>query len=460
MDDRVHLVNLCETLQALYEKRIIRYAKNQKWQIVKTTKGLKIHEHCRKLMVNMWPQSGKSRTLILFCQWVFGQNQAERIITCSYNDDLASDFSRYTRNGIAEEKSQPHEISFSDIFPDVKIQHGNASFEKWALEGQFFSYKGAGVGGSITGKGGTIRIVDDPIKDAETAYNDSALEKIWRWYTGTFLSRGSGLPIDIINMTRWSTNDPCGRLLKGERANDWYVITLNPIDENDRAICPELLPLERYQELEATMDSAIFAANYKQQPVDIQGRLYQGLQEYHDIPRDSKGVPLFERIINYTDTADEGNDFLSSICAGVYKGQAWVIDVLYTQSPMEKTEPETALMLFRNKVKRAKIESNNGGRGFARNVKSLLWENHKSRSTNIEWFHQSENKVARILTNSSFVINNIFFPAGWAEKWPEFYRAITTFQREGKNKHDDAPDALTGIAEMISSGGFNLSGLI
>jgi predicted phage terminase large subunit-like protein len=57
--------------------------------------------------------------------------------------------------------------------------------------------------------------------------------------------------------------------------------------------------------------------------------------------------------------------------------------------------------------------------------------------------------MARILTNSNFVMNHIYFPKGWNYKWPKFYQHLSTFQKEGKNKHDDAPDALTGIVEMI-----------
>ncbi len=452
--DRKYLKDYCNLLQALYEKRIVRYSKEEKWQIVDSLNGLSKHETCRKLIINMWPQSGKSRTLVLFCQWVFGQNRSERIITCSYNDDLASDFSRYTRDGIAEEKERPHVIVYNDIFPDVKLKEGNASFEKWALDGEFFSYKGSGVGGSITGKGGTIRIVDDPIKDAETAYNESALEKIWRWFTGTFLSRGAGLPIDIINMTRWSKLDPCGKIDSGPRGRDWYEWKLEPIDRDGNMICESLLPKERYEELKETMDPAIFEANYHQKPVDIRGRLYQNLKEYIDIPRDPHNdKPLFERIIAYVDTADEGTDFLCAPVVGVYKGEGWLLDVYYTKEPMEETEPETADLLVRNKVNFSEFESNNGGRGFARNVERLIWERHQTRKVQIKWFHQTENKIARILTNSTFVINHIYFPKGWDQKWPEFYRALTEYQKEGKNAHDDAPDAMTGIAEMITQKG-------
>ena len=67
--------------------------------------------------------------------------------------------------------------------------------------------------------------------------------------------------------------------------------------------------------------------------------------------------------------------------------------------------------------------------------------------TVIKWFHQSSNKIARILSNSTSVMNNIYFPVNWEDRFPDFANDIKRYQREGKNAHDDAPDALTGVYE-------------
>lgn len=399
----------------------------------------------RKLMTNLPPQHGKSRTLVNGCKWIFGKNPNEKIITGSYNDLTAGDFSKYTRDGIAEVKNQPYDIEYSDIFPLTRIKKGDAAAQRWALEGQHFSYLGAGVGGSITSKGGTILIIDDPVKDAETAFNEGALDKIWLWYTGTYLSRVSaegGDPIEIVNMTRWSKLDICGRLLDGPEADQWFVLCLEVRDKEGNMLSPALLSERRYFSLRGNVPEAIFQANYHQQPVDVKGKLYKSFKTYSERPQQ------FERIINYTDTADEGSDYLCSIVAGVYEGEGYVLDVYYTQEGMEVTEPATAAMLVQNQVSKARIESNNGGRGFARNVKRLVWDNHRTRIP-ISWFHQSMNKIARILTNSAYVMEHIYFPENWKDRWPEFHRDLNGFQKEGKNKHDDAADAITGIAENI-----------
>ncbi|HJA89190.1 MAG TPA: phage terminase large subunit, partial [Candidatus Jeotgalibaca merdavium] len=56
---------------------------------------------------------------------------------------------------------------------------------------------------------------------------------------------------------------------------------------------------------------------------------------------------------------------------------------------------------------------------------------------------------ARILSGSTWVMDHVYFPIGWRNKWPELYKALTTYQREGKNANDDAPDAITGIGEKM-----------
>ena len=97
---------------------------------------------------------------------------------------------------------------------------------------------------------------------------------------------------------------------------------------------------------------------------------------------------------------------------------------------------------MRNDTRRSIIESNNGGRGFARAVGRLVPK------VRIEWFHQSGNKEARILSNSATVLHLVRMPRGWHLRWPEFYAHLTTYKRLFRaNRHDDAADAITGIVE-------------
>lgn len=69
--------------------------------------------------------------------------------------------------------------------------------------------------------------------------------------------------------------------------------------------------------------------------------------------------------------------------------------------------------------------------------------------TILRWFHQSKNKKARILSNATWVMEHVQFPSNWMHKWPDYYKAMVRYQREGENKHDDAPDCTTGVAETM-----------
>ena len=436
-DDKLYIKDLCDKLQLFYERKLLR----------------EDGQPYTKLMINMPPRHLKTRTLTHFCQWVFGKNKKERIITCSYNDDSAGDFAKFTRDGVTEENftDESEVFVFSDFFPEVKLKYGTSSYYKWALDGEHFNYLGAGIMGGITGRGGSVLMIDDPIKSAEEAFNDERLEKIWTWYTGTFLSRGEsevGLePLELINMTRWSNNDLCGKILDSDEANKWYVVKYKAYDESTASmLCESILSHERYKELEKKMVFEIFQANYNQEAVSQTGRLYKSFKTYNQLPT-IKGTP---QTMNYTDTADEGSDYLCSINFIIHEGESYITDIYYTKDGMEITEPATAKFLYSDGVQVAHIESNNGGRGFARNVIRLLWETHKSRTPIVKWFHQTENKKARIMATSAFVQEHIYLPENWRDRFPEFYKAVNTFLKEGKNKHDDAEDCLAGVAEKTA----------
>ncbi|MFT9496366.1 phage terminase large subunit [Anaerosolibacter sp.] len=457
-DSRQHLRRIADTLQAQYEGRIIKLTPESDWMILSLEEIEDLicssepevmvdYIVCRKLMLNVPPRHGKSYIVSLFAQWMFGKNNENRVITVTYNETLSSRFSANVRDGIDATKLDLKLNIFSDVFPGTKIKQGDGSKQIWALEGQFFNYLGTGFGGTITGIGCRIGIIDDPVKNAEEAFNDRVLENQWSWYTDTFLSRIEEGGMQIIIMTRWSTKDLCGRLLSSEEAGEWYELKMKACldEENGIMLAPELLSFKSYMSKKRLTSPEIHEANYQQEPVDVQGRLYSSIKLYR--PNE---LPAFERIMAYVDTADTGTDSLCVIVSGVSNGEAYILDVYYTDKPMEITESATAKILVENNVNLAVIESNNGGRGFSRNVERIIWEKYKTRKVVIKWFHQSQNKIARILSNSTFVMEHIYFPYNWNIRWPEFYQAISTYQAKGKNKHDDAADALTGVAESIS----------
>lgn len=405
----------------------------------------------RIMIVAAPPRHGKSRTAGCLEEWVLGKDRNAKIITGSYNEQLSTTFAKNVRNTIMEVKADRDRVVYSDIFPGTRIKRGDAAMNLWSLEGGYNNFLATSPTGTATGFGASLMVIDDLIKNAEEAYNAARLEKQWEWFTNTMLSRLEEGGKILIIMTRWHSLDLAGRALDHfERSGQKVRMILYKAKQDDGTmLCPEILSAQSYELKIKAMGAEIAAANYQQEPIDQKGRLYSSFKTYEKIPTDSSGHPLFTANKNYTDTADEGKDFLCSVCYGVYNHEAYILDLMYTKDPMEITEPGVTEMLLRNDVRIAWIESNNGGRGFARAVQEQLRQRGSNRCE-VGWFFQSRNKKARILSNSTWVMNHIYFPANWSDRWPEFFDAMIRYQKEGNNDHDDGPDAITGVAEMES----------
>ena len=405
------------------------------------------------MIVNEPPRHGKSRTAGKLVEWVLGRDKTKKIMTGSYNETLSTTFSKNVRNSIQEIKADKYRPVFSDVFPGITIKRGDGAMNLWSLDGGYNNYLATSPTGTATGFGADIMIIDDLIKSAEEANNETTKEKHWSWFTDTMLSRLEEGGKIIIIMTRWASDDLAGRALEHYEEMGVKVrhISMKALidEETHEMLCQEVLSYESYMDKVAAMGEDIASANYQQEPIDLKGRLYTSFKTYDKLPVDTNGNSLFEGIYSYTDTADEGNDYLCNIIWGVYMKEAYVLDVYYTQQGMEITESETAKRFKEFAVNRSRIESNNGGSGFARNVMRISEEQLKNYITIIKWFHQSKNKKARIISNATWVMEHVLYPTNWMHKWPEYYKAMVRYQRDGENKHDDAQDCTTGVAETM-----------
>lgn len=429
-EDRKFLKNVCNDFQSFYES----------------------DEDV--LILNMPPRHGKSRTAGCFVEWALGNNQNEKIMLGSYNEALSTTFSKNVRDTITEQKGDEDKIVYSEIFPNVAIKYGDSAMNKWSLVNGYNNYLATSPKGTSTGFGATLMIIDDLIKSALEANNADVLEQQWTWFTDTMLSRLEEGGKIIIIMTRWHDDDLAGRALRHFTKLGMKVrhICYKALQDDGTMLCPEILSKRSYEIKTKSMSKEIAAANYQQEPINIKGRLYSGFKTYTKLPTDENGNPVYSKVKNYTDTADTGDDYLCSIDYVEYNQEAYVINVIYTKDGMEITEPAVAKMLFDDKVNEADIESNNGGRGFARNVESILLQKFNSNRCIINPFYQDKNKQSRILSNSTWVMNHIYFPVNWADRFPEYYDSMVRYQKEGKNAHDDAQDATTGIAEKVGQG--------
>lgn len=428
----------CELMAPDFYKRSRQYLV----QLANTLQEFVFNSPKKVLVISIPPRCGKSRTASLFAEWTFGKDPTKKIMTGSYNETLSTQFAKTVRNTIQTQKVEPFIPVFSDVFPDVKIKQGDAAMNMWSLEGQYSSYLATSPSGTATGFGCSLMIIDDVIKNAQEANNQLTKQAHYDWFTNTMLSRLEEGGKIIIIMTRWASDDLAGRIINHFK-DDAEVISLKALQDDGTMLCDEVLSRDSYEEKKKLMSPDIFYANYQQEPIDLKGQLYTSFKTYDSLPQ-------FEKIQSYTDTADTGSDYLCSIIYGIYQKEAYILDVIYTNEPMEITEPLVAKHIFEYKVNQADIESNNGGRGFSRQISHYLTNTYNTNHTVIRPFHQSKNKQARILSNATWVMEHIYFPQNWHNKYPEFYKAITSYQREGKNLHDDAPDALTGVAEKVN----------
>ena len=400
---------------------------------------------------------GSTRRLPAF---VLGKNPDKKVAVISYSAPKARKFNREIQRIIETEE-------YAEIFPSTKLNASNITTvagawlrnaDECEIVGHRGGFKTVGVGGPLTGEPVDMLIMDDIYKDAKTAWSPTVRESIEDWYDTVAETRLHNDSQQLIVFTRWHENDLAGRLLEQQgiydpvtNPNGWVVVTYQAIKvgkptaydprEEGEPLWPERHNLEKLKAVRKR-NSHVFESLYQQDPKPLQGLMYeQGFREYDVIPYSAKMVRK-----NYTDTADTGDDYLCSICYTETEDANYVTDILYTQKPMEYTETKTAEMLTKQLTQVAIIESNNGGRGFARNVEKQVRALNNTK-TRFKWFHQKDNKVVRIFSKSADVQNMTYFPRGWDKMWPDFYQAVTTYMKVGKNAHDDGPDALTGMVE-------------
>ena len=404
------------------------------------------------MLLNVPPRHGKSMTAGRFVEWELGRNPKMRVATGSYNEDMATDFSKEVRDTIAEERVLEDQIVYTDIFPKAKLKMGSAAAKRWALRGSKLSYLATSPNGSATGKGFDLLIIDDIIKGIQDATNELSLQKMWDWFTKQMLSRVEHGGKIIVIMTRWHSKDLAGRIIDEmpEMGYRLRIVKMKALldEKNKVMLCSDILSFADFRKKRAAIGADIAAANYQQEPIDVKGRLYSaGFKEY-----EAQDMPEFGHVFSYTDTADEGSDYHAMYVFGqTFDNKVYILDVLYTQEDQQATRDRSAKILISNGVNTAWFESNNGGSGYARSVRDYMKEIQPKNQTIVKWFHQSKNKKSRILTNSVWVMENVYFPKGWKHRWPDLYEALMSYQKQGKNLHDDAPDALTGIAEICAN---------
>ena len=256
----------------------------------------------KRLIINMAPRHTKSEFAShLFPAWFLGHHPSKYVIQASNTADLAVDFGRKVRDTIGDD-------NFHDIFPDVAVHADAAAAGKWktTAKGEYFAL---GTGGTMTGRGGDLIIIDDPHSEQEAKQAETRPEiydSVFEWYTSGPRQRVQPGAAIVIVMTRWSKRDLTGQVLKAaatkETGEEWEVIELPAILPSGKPIWPEYWPEEEILAIKQELPIPKWMAQYQQQPTAEEGALVK--REWWQRWEGSEPPPC-EFIIQSWDTAFE-----------------------------------------------------------------------------------------------------------------------------------------------------------
>jgi predicted phage terminase large subunit-like protein len=269
-----------------------------------------------QLMIFAPPQSGKSELVSRRLPPFFlAHNPDLSVVLASYSGDLASNMGGDARAVV--ESSE-----YRTLFPEIKINPQARRKDHWEIANHRGFMKTGGFLGPLTGKGGEIGIVDDPIANWRDAQSPTIRQNTFMWFKGTFIPRIRKNGAFILVMTRWHEDDLAGRVLK-EAPQDWHVIRLPAIAETQQErdtyaekvnlatgqpdplgrapgepICPERTPLDFLEKTQRAVGSLVWDAEYQGRPSNPEGNLIkrEWLERYVDqVPRNIQRVRYWDK---------------------------------------------------------------------------------------------------------------------------------------------------------------------
>jgi predicted phage terminase large subunit-like protein len=247
----------------------------------------------KRIIINMAPRHTKSEfSSYLLPAWMIGRNPKLKIIQATHTTELAVRFGRKAKHLIDSEEYQK-------IYP-TKLREDSKAAGRWETNegGEYFA---AGVGGSITGRGADLLIIDDPHSEQD-ALNPNALDRTWEWYTSGPRQRLQPGGIIVVVMTRWNMKDLTGRLINAQKetkADQWEVIEFPAILPNNKPVWPEYWKLEELESVKASLSIGKWNAQYQQNPTAEEGSIIK--REWWNLWE--KDLPPLYHVIQSYDTA-------------------------------------------------------------------------------------------------------------------------------------------------------------
>lgn len=403
----------------------------------------------RKVLISFFPRGGKSRTTSIWIAWWLGYDTDGSFMRNCYNDNLAMDLSKSVLDIIDSD-------AYKEVFPNVKIDPSARSKMSWQLDGTTIAtYFGAGMNGTITGKGcNRAAIFDDPIKNPEEALSEAYLEKIDTFIDYALESRvelGSNCA-EIIIQTRWSKQDPIGLR---EDDPEWTKFIFPVLNEDNTSICEAMFPAERAIKMRESWKKKgrewLFNALYMCQPTDAAfAKLsIDSLKRFSMKDLEKLGVP--DEKVAWCDYANKGTDNLSSPFCWRYKNRKYIVGVVFSDADSIELERPLIEKIMKFKPEMHVFESNQGGIEFATNFESKYQQILDAVGTEIHTQSANTNKEIRILLRIGEMKNDCYFLVD-EEQDIDYSKFMNNLGSYGKFKYgkDDAPDSLAGLLSLMS----------
>lgn len=408
------------------------------------------------LAISLPPGSGKTTLAIFYLTWLAGKYPDQPMLTGSHSNS----FVRGVYDECLRILDANGDYLWHDVFPNIQVSNTNAKDCRIDLGKQkrfeTLEFTSIGTGNAGLYRAATLLYCDDLVSGIEVALSKERLDKLWETYTTDLRQRKIGDKCKELHIaTRWSVHDVIGRLENeygsSPRARFIAVPAMNERDESNFDYAYGVgFSTAFYKEQRDIMDDVSWRALYMNQPIEREGLLYheEELRRYFDLP---DAEP--DTVLAVCDTKDRGADYAVLPVAYVYGNDYYIEDVICDNNLPDVVDARLTEILVRNKVKMCRFESNSAGGRVAKDVQEAV--KAKGGITRITTKFSTANKETRIISDSAWVKEHCLFKDESTFKrqsdYGKFMNFVVSYTVMGKNKHDDAVDALSMLADFSQS---------
>lgn len=366
------------------------------------------------------------------------------------------------------------EYTWKIIFPNCTVTSTNATMEQININKYkpFPNVQTTSIGAKTAGRvrASKFLFVDDLIGRIAEALDRNILDKIWSSYTTDarqrkVMDRNERPCKELILATRWSVNDPIGRLLRVESYKNNPRIRAIAVPCCDKKTGESNFNYdiggftkEFFDDIRLTMDEISFKCLYDNDPIEREGILYPAneLRRYHSLP-----VIEPDAVKAACDTKTTGVDYMAMPILRQYGEDYYLVDaVCDNDTHFELQESRIAAKIVNNGVTKTQFENNAGGGRLAENVKRIV-ERQDYRTEIVSQYTGGRKgaqtvggKQTRIIVHSDWVKKHVLFPDSDIlqnnRELAMFVDFLVTYTIMGDNKFDDVPDSMAQFAEMES----------